>query len=151
MYLDHRLLEKVPWVATTADSWSVHNEAYLGMTAHPKTRTGQHAVLIFSPIRGRHTFAVLTQAMVDDVRVKFNIQDKVTTTTDNGSNFVEAFIEFGSESGVVPELPADDSESDSGDNDDDDDDDESDMEAQEVEVLVDEADALRVVSVLVRR
>jgi hypothetical protein len=37
---------------------------------------------------------------------KFHLQTKVTrTTTDNGSNFVKAFVQFGSEADVLPVIP----------------------------------------------
>ncbi|XP_042229523.1 uncharacterized protein LOC121871369 [Homarus americanus] len=103
-----RLLKDVPWVATTADCWSAHNKSYLGMTAQwldPKTRKRQHAVLACSRIRGHHTFDVLSEAMVD-THYKFHLQDKVTrTTTDNGSNFVEVFVQFGTEAELLPDIP----------------------------------------------
>ena len=103
-----KLLETVPWVATTADCWSAHHKSYLGMTAHwldPVTRTREHAVLAFSRLRGHHTSDVLAQAMVG-VHAKFNIQQKVTrTTTDNASNFVKAFVDYGAECGIVPDHP----------------------------------------------
>ena len=92
------------------------------MTVHwldPATRSREHAVLTFSRLRGRHTYDVLARAMAD-VHARYNIQDKVTmTTTDNGSNFVKAFVEYGAESGVVPELPY--AEADDGNNSDEED------------------------------
>ena len=116
------VLESVPYVSTTADCWSAHHRAYLGMTVHwldPATRSREHAVLTFSRLRGRHTYDVLARAMAD-VHARYNIQDKVTmTTTDNGSNFVKAFVEYGAESGVVPELPY--AEADDGNNSDEED------------------------------
>ena len=98
----------VPWVATTADCWSAHNRSYLGMTVHwldPKTRARQHAVLACSRLRGHHTFDVLAEAMVE-THYKFHLQEKVTrTTTDNGSNFVKAFVQFGTEAELLPDIP----------------------------------------------
>jgi len=41
-----------------------------------------------------------------DIHYKFHLQNKVTrTTTDNGSNFVKAFVQFGSEADVLPIVP----------------------------------------------
>lgn len=79
VYLYYRLLENVPWVATTADCWSAHNKAYLGMMAHwidPKTHSKQHAVIAYSILQDRHTYDVLAQAMVN-VHIKFNIPKAV--------------------------------------------------------------------------
>lgn len=104
---NYRLLKDIPWVATTADCWSTHNRSYLGMTAHwlhPKTRTRQHAVLACSRLMRHHTFDVLAKAVVD-IHYKFHLQDKVTrTTTDNGSNFVKAFVQFGMEVELLPDI-----------------------------------------------
>ncbi|XP_007566495.1 uncharacterized protein LOC103147880 isoform X1 [Poecilia formosa] len=103
-----RLLEDIPWVATTADCWSAHNKSYLGMTAHwldPKTRARRHALLACTRVRGHHSSDVLAQAMLD-THSKFNLQDKVTrTTTDNGKNFVKAFVQFGAEAEFLPNIP----------------------------------------------
>jgi hypothetical protein len=78
------------------------------MTGHwldPKTRTRQHAVLACFRLRGHHTFDVLSEAIVD-THYKFHLQDKVTrTTTDNGSNFVKAFVQFGTEAELLPNIP----------------------------------------------
>uniref|UniRef100_A0A3B3XLC6 BED-type domain-containing protein n=1 Tax=Poecilia mexicana TaxID=48701 RepID=A0A3B3XLC6_9TELE len=102
------LLEDIPWVATTADCWSAHNKSYLGMTAHwldPKTRARRHALLACTRVRGHHSSDVLAQAMLD-THSKFNLQDKVTrTTTDNGKNFVKAFVQFGAEAEFLPNIP----------------------------------------------
>ncbi|KAA0198449.1 hypothetical protein HAZT_HAZT010698 [Hyalella azteca] len=103
-----RLFKDISWVATTADCLSAHNRSYLGMTGHsldPKTLTRQHAVLACSRLRWHHTFDVLAEAIVD-THYKFHLQDKVTrTTTDNGSNFVNAFVQFGTEAELLPNIP----------------------------------------------
>lgn len=102
-----RLLENVSWVATTADCWSAHNKSFLGMTVHwidAKTLQRKHAVLACSRLRGHHTFDVLAQAIVD-THYKYHIENKVITcTTDNGSNFVKAFVEFGCVADVLPQI-----------------------------------------------
>ncbi|XP_054881487.1 uncharacterized protein LOC129355892 isoform X3 [Poeciliopsis prolifica] len=103
-----RLLEDIPWVATTADCWSAHNRSYLGMTAHwldPKTRTRRHALLACTRVKGHHSSDDLAQAMLV-THSKFNLQDKVTrTTTDNGKNFVKTFVQFGAEAEFLPNIP----------------------------------------------
>ncbi|XP_043994868.1 uncharacterized protein LOC122843844 isoform X1 [Gambusia affinis] len=103
-----RLLEDIPWVATTADCWSAHNKSYLGLTAHwldPKTRARRHALLAWTRVKGHHSSDVLAQAMLV-THSKFNLQDKVTrTTTDNGKNFVKTFVQFGAEAEFLPNIP----------------------------------------------
>lgn len=94
-----RVFGSLTTVATTADCWSAHHKGYLGMTAHwinPVTREREKAVLACRRLKGRHTFDVIAQAMAD-IHAEFEIEDKVTrTTTDNGKNFVKAFVQFGS-------------------------------------------------------
>ncbi|KAG5860634.1 hypothetical protein JTB14_023063 [Gonioctena quinquepunctata] len=104
------LLGIIDWVATTADCWSAHNKSYLGMTVHwidPITRARMHAVLTCIRLKGHHTYDILAQAMID-IHYEFHIDKEITrTTTDNGSNFVKAFVQFGSEIDILPELPCD--------------------------------------------
>lgn len=92
-------------MSTTADCWSCHNKSYLGMTVHwinPTTRAREHAVLVCRRLKGSHTFDVLAEVMTE-VHSKFSLQDKVTrTTTDNGSNFVKAFVQFGKKPDLLP-------------------------------------------------
>ncbi|KAB0795331.1 hypothetical protein PPYR_12170 [Photinus pyralis] len=99
-----KILDKIDWVATTADCWSAHNKSYLGMTAHwldPATRARMRAVLTCTRLKGVHSYDVLARTMIN-THYEFHIDKKVTrTTTDNGSNFVKAFVQFGSE------IPAD--------------------------------------------
>jgi len=77
------------------------------MTAHwidPTTRARKHAVLTCTRLIGRHTYDVITEDMVQ-VHERFNIQDKVVrTTTDNGSNFVKAFTQYGGQVDLLPDL-----------------------------------------------
>lgn len=108
-----RILEDVPWVATTADCWTGHHNSYLGSTVHwldPETRERKQAVLACMRLKGSHTFNVLAHAL-SEIHSKFQLQDKVRrTTTDNGSNFVKAFVHFGEDAEVLPEVVPDDGE-----------------------------------------
>ena len=119
------------------------------MTVHwldPLTRNRQHAVLACSRLKGRHTYDVLTEVLVD-IHYKFNINEKVTrTTTDNGSNFVKAFVQSATEAATLPLPPPSTSSSDDEDqpedrDDDDDpvDHDQDDLEAVEVDNILEEA------------
>ena len=96
-YKYFRMLEDVPWVGTTADCWTGHHSSYLGVTVHwldPETRERKQAVLACRRLKGSHTFDVLAHA-ISEIHSKFQLQDKVRrTTTDNGSNFVKAFVHF---------------------------------------------------------
>ena len=106
-YKYFRMLEDVPWVGTTADCWTGHHSSYLGVTVHwldPETRERKQAVLACRRLKGSHTFDVLAHA-ISEIHSKFQLQDKVRrTTTDNGSNFVKAFVHFGADADVLPEV-----------------------------------------------
>ena len=53
------------------------------------------AALACQPLKGSHSFSVLASAL-NDIHTEFNIREKITrTTTDNGSNFLIAFIVYG--------------------------------------------------------
>lgn len=88
MFVDHRLyknfnfslLKDVQDVATTADCWSCHNKAFLGMTLHwidEKSRSRQHAVLACRRLEGSHTFDVLAEA-ISSIHSRFGLQEKVS-------------------------------------------------------------------------
>lgn len=79
----------------------------LGNDSWPASKTSMrhHAVLAYNHLLGHHTFDVLTEVMVD-VHYKNNIQGKVArVTTDDGSNFVKAFVEFGTETDLLQDIP----------------------------------------------
>nr|XP_023018272.1 uncharacterized protein LOC111507216 [Leptinotarsa decemlineata] len=80
------------------------NKSYLGMTVHwldAITRARMHAVLTCIRLKGHHTYDILAQ----DYSVV------VCHYPYNGSNFVKAFVQFGSEIDILPELPSCDLES----------------------------------------
>jgi hypothetical protein len=101
------MLEDVDYVATTADCWTAHHRSFMAMTCHwinKETRAREYAVLACRRLKGSHTFEVLSEAMTD-IHCKFGIQDKITrTTTDNGSNYVKAFVQFGETPAALPAL-----------------------------------------------
>lgn len=70
----------------------------MGITCHwiePETLDRKSAALACERIRGRHTYDVIA-AKVSQIHAEFQIQGKVSATvTDNGSNFVKAFNEYG--------------------------------------------------------
>uniref|UniRef100_A0A9J8CTB9 Transposase n=1 Tax=Cyprinus carpio carpio TaxID=630221 RepID=A0A9J8CTB9_CYPCA len=91
-------LQDVQTVCTTADQWTAHHMSFMGITCHwiePETLDRKSAALPCERIRGRHTYDVIA-AKVSQIHAEFQIQGKVSATvTDNGSNFVKAFNEYG--------------------------------------------------------
>lgn len=104
------LLSKVTYVATTADSWSAHNRSFLGMTVHwvnVVSLKREKAVLGIKEIVVQQTGTYLAKAMMDLHR-KFGISSKViSTTTDNGANYVSAFQLFAGNAEMMPALDDD--------------------------------------------
>ncbi|KAG0716634.1 hypothetical protein GWK47_009202 [Chionoecetes opilio] len=91
------LLYDTSYVATTADSWTAHNRAFIGMTCHwiGQDLRRQHGTLACKEIKEKQTNVVLAQAIFD-VHHEFGLGNKVVaTTTDNGANYVAAFKYFG--------------------------------------------------------
>lgn len=91
------LLANVSYVATTADSWSAHNRSFLGMTVHwidPASLKREKAVLGIKEIVVQQRGTYLARAMMD-LHQEFGLSNKVvSTTTDNGKNYVAAFQMF---------------------------------------------------------
>lgn len=57
-----RMLKDVPHVATTADSWTAHNRAFIGMTVHwidPSDLSRKMATLAVKEIKVRQFFYVI--------------------------------------------------------------------------------------------
>jgi len=88
------LLDTISYVATTADSWSAHNRSFLGMTVHwisSDNLKREKAVLGIKEITVRQTADYLAKALLD-LHQEFGLTGKVlSTTTDNGANYVAAF------------------------------------------------------------
>lgn len=90
-------LSKVRWVSTTADLWSAHRRAYMGLTlhyVHSTDLTMVSSALACRRFKGSHTGAEIGK-MLAAVFKEFNIQCKVQNViTDNASNFAKAFSLF---------------------------------------------------------
>lgn len=85
-------------VCTTADIWTAHHRSFIGITCHwieSDTLHRKSAALACERIRGHHTYDVIA-AKISQVHAEFQIRGKVSATvTDNGSNSVKAFNEYG--------------------------------------------------------
>uniref|UniRef100_UPI00358F4092 uncharacterized protein n=1 Tax=Myxine glutinosa TaxID=7769 RepID=UPI00358F4092 len=92
------LLAKQEFVATTADSWSASNRAFLGMTVtwlERVTFEGQSAVLGIKEITVSQTGQYLAEA-ISELHDDFGIKRKVvSTTTDNDANYISALNHYG--------------------------------------------------------
>jgi hypothetical protein len=102
MYNEHKkiLIDKltsVQWASCTADLWSAHKRAYLGITVHfidDKTFEMHSAVLACRRFRGSHT-GVAIGRMLANILKEFGIAKKVLNiVTDNAANFAKAFALF---------------------------------------------------------
>jgi len=91
-------LEDARHLCLTADAWSAHSRAFLGVTCHWITGDfkRESAVLACSRFPGTHSYDRIALEL-NKVISKFKIQKEkiVCIVTDNGSNFVKAFKEFG--------------------------------------------------------
>ncbi|XP_065315204.1 uncharacterized protein LOC135924084 [Gordionus sp. m RMFG-2023] len=93
-----RDLSEVSYVCTTADCWSGHRRAFIGLTAHwldPLTLKRRSAALALRRIIGRQTYDVLANEIMG-IHKFYKIHNKVVKmVTHNGTNFVTAFKVFG--------------------------------------------------------
>lgn len=92
-----KILASVSTVCTTADVWTQHNRSFFGVTVHwidCDTLERKSAALSCCRIHGKHTYDLIASTL-ESIHIKYKIYLKVcSTTTDNGSNFVEAFTVF---------------------------------------------------------
>lgn len=88
----------VQYICTTADAWSGNHRAFMGITAHwldEKTLARRSVVLACKRTKDSHTYNKIASELFD-CYTEYNVQNKVIkTVTDNASNFVKAFNEYG--------------------------------------------------------
>ncbi|KAK0050590.1 hypothetical protein Bpfe_019927 [Biomphalaria pfeifferi] len=93
-----QVLSEQTFVCTTADIWSSNGRRFLGVTAHwinISSLSRESAALACRRFPGSHTYDRIAELLYD-VHENFGISNKVClTVTDNGSNFVKAFEQFG--------------------------------------------------------
>ncbi|XP_026328932.1 uncharacterized protein LOC113236922 [Hyposmocoma kahamanoa] len=93
------ILSNLDYVSTTADIWSTKTRSFLGVTAHwidKNTLKRMSCVLSFDRFKGSHTYDKIAEMLFEIQSLfKLKLEQVVSTTTDNGSNFVKAFREFG--------------------------------------------------------
>lgn len=93
-----KFFETLTYVATTADAWSAHHRSFIGVTIHwidRQTLQRRHGVLGCSMVTEAQTHTLIHTVLLD-IYNRYNILHKVvSTTTDNGRNFLKAFQVFG--------------------------------------------------------
>lgn len=98
-------ISEINYVCTTADVWSGGRKSFFGYTCHwidTETLIRKSAALGCRRFKGSHTFDSITDIIcgIND-QYKLPIEKTVYTITDNGSNFVKAFKEFGLNLGMI--------------------------------------------------
>lgn len=87
------------YFSTTADVWSMKVRSFLGSTMHyiDNYSLKRHSLAIACRrFEGTHSYDRIA-SLLDDIFSDFGLEinKNIATTTDNGSNFVKAFKEFG--------------------------------------------------------
>lgn len=107
------LLHNQRYCATTADSWTAHNRAFMGVTVHyidEDTLKRQKGVLACRELKESQTGRLLGKILCE-IHEEFGLSDKIKAcTTDNGANYVAAFVHQGThpEELVTPSDSEDD-------------------------------------------
>jgi hypothetical protein len=94
-----QLLASQKYLCATADAWSTSGKGYLGVTVHwiSSTFIRESAALACCRLRGAHTYDVIGKALHNVFNeYEISVDAKIVyCITDNGSNFLKAFREFG--------------------------------------------------------
>ncbi|XP_046390803.1 uncharacterized protein LOC124159200 isoform X1 [Ischnura elegans] len=90
---------EIQFMTSTADIWSTKHRSFLGVTAHwinDETLTRESAVLSCVRFKGTHDYKNIADTLLN-IFISFGLNNEKVATmiTDNGSNFVKAFKEFG--------------------------------------------------------
>lgn len=91
-------LMNVQYVCTTADIWSAKKRSFIGVTCHwiNDDFCRQSATLACQRFKGTHSYDRIA-SILEDIHIRYGLDTNkiVATVTDNGSNFVKSFKEFG--------------------------------------------------------
>lgn len=107
-----RELAATTWVSITADIWSAHNRSFMGVTGHwiSNNFSRKSVVLALKRFKGRHT-AVQIMQLLSALFTEYEINGKISAvSTDNGSNFVKAFKDYGLNSIAIETEEEDENE-----------------------------------------
>lgn len=92
------VLSEIVYVCTTADIWSGKTRSFLGVTVHwiDNNLNRRSAALACRRFRNSHTADNIAE-LLSQIHTEYNIDHTriCATVTDNGSNFVKAFKEYG--------------------------------------------------------
>ncbi|XP_043269904.1 uncharacterized protein [Venturia canescens] len=96
-------LANVSFVCTTADTWSSRHRRFVGMTVHwidELTMERKSYAIACRRLKGDHSYDRVAES-IKDIHASYGLSETqvFATVTDNGSNFVKAFREFGLRSG----------------------------------------------------
>lgn len=110
-------LRHVVSICTSADTW-ICNKSFIGVTGHWITNDlhRKSVALAFRRMKGSHTYDKIAE-MLYDIHQEYNLSyEKICfTVTDNGSNFVKAFSEYGGDDDIVSTVLECESGDDEGD------------------------------------
>lgn len=91
-------LKDVSYVCTTTDIWSMKKRSFLGVTCHyiDVNCDRKSISLACKRFAGTHSYDRIAP-LLESIHLKYGLTKEkiVATVTDNGSNFVKAFKEFG--------------------------------------------------------
>ncbi len=98
-------LKQVKCVSTTADIWTSRQRSYLAMTCHwfgQKDLVRRSAMLAFRRIKGEHNYKAIA-TMLNNIHSEYGLESSRISyvVTDNGSNFLKAFREYGIQDNVT--------------------------------------------------
>jgi hypothetical protein len=89
-----KTLADIHWLSATADIWSAHRRAYMGLTLHyvdPTTLAMASSTLACRRFKGSHT-GIEIRKILASIFQEFKITSKIqNVVTDNASNFAKAF------------------------------------------------------------
>lgn len=113
-------LRKSKFVCSTADIWSAKRRSFMGTTVHYiDDDLKRHSFgLACRRFAGTHSYDRIAE-LLEDINLSFELDSTkiVSTITDNGSNFVKAFAEFGIKFPINEEEDAQEESDNGNDND----------------------------------